>query len=121
MFPKYREKRLQKREKRLSYAEKLYEKEKDIRERENRIRNNKKLSTTKLIVLFIFVNCTVIEAYSMWIMYRLADSDALDTLISTVVGEGITFAIYAFKAAKENSVGGITYDSAIKDNSNEPK
>lgn len=70
--------------------------------------------TTKLIVAFIFINCTVVEIYSMWVMYKLADLSALYTLITAVVGESVTFITYAVKSTKENTVGGIVYDKAMK-------
>ena len=37
----------------------------------------------------------------------------LVALISAVVGEVIAFAIYALKSAKENTKGGIVYETAI--------
>jgi hypothetical protein len=55
----------------------------------------------KLIIIFIFLNCTVVEGYSMWVMYKLMDLSALYTLITAVVGETIAFAVYAAKSYKE--------------------
>ena len=39
----------------------------------------------------------------------MVDFSPIVTLISAVVGEIIGFAIYAAKAAKENTIGGIVY------------
>ena len=87
----------------------------NIKEEKRQLRKKKLPSTTKLIVAFILINCTVVEVYSMWVMFILSDLSALYTLITAVIGESITFAIYAAKSAKENSVGGIVYDKAFKE------
>ena len=61
----------------------------------------KKVSTTKLLMLFIFGNCTIVEVYSMWVMYVLGDLSALYALIGAVITESISFAIYCVKAFNE--------------------
>lgn len=102
---------------------KMWEKEKKVLEKEQKLEEEKKkyhrkkfkISTTKLIIGFILLNCTCVEIYSMWIMYKLSDLSALYTLITAVVGETISFAIYAVKATKENTVGGVTYETALRD------
>ena len=43
------------------------------------------------------------------------DFSPLITLIGAVVGEVIGFAIYSIKAAKENTKGGIVYDTAMRE------
>jgi hypothetical protein len=62
---------------------------------------------------FIFCNCTAIELYSMVAMWHFADLSALYALIGAVVGESITYISYNVKACRENTRGGITYDTAI--------
>lgn len=88
----------------------------------------KKVSTSKLLILFLFVNCTIIEIFTGWstvAMLSIAattgilDFSPLVTLIGAVVGEVIGYGIYSAKAAKENSAGGITYDLAMLDKENE--
>lgn len=64
-------------------------------------KEKKKVSTTKLLMAFIFINCTVVEAYSMWVMYTLGDLSALYALIGAVITESISFAIYCVKAFNE--------------------
>lgn len=99
----------------------MWEREREVIQMRNDLKNERnqfkkplfKPTTTKLIVAFIFINCTVVEIYSMWVMYKLADISALYSLISAVVGEAFTFAIYAAKSTKENTVGGIIYDKAL--------
>lgn len=58
----------------------------------------KKLTTTKIIMYFILINCSVIEIYSMWVMYMLQDLSALYSLIGAVVSESISYAIYCAKS-----------------------
>lgn len=55
-------------------------------------------TTTKLIMFFIFLNCTIVEIYSMVVMWYLADLSSLYALVTSVVTESISFAVYAAKA-----------------------
>jgi len=45
----------------------------------------------------------------------MPDFSPLVTLIGAVVSEVIGFAIYSIKATKENTKGGIVYDTAMKE------
>ena len=47
----------------------------------------------------------------------MIDFTPLVALIGAVVGEVFGYAIYSLKSTKENTVGGIVYDSVIKNNS----
>lgn len=73
----------------------------------NRKRNTKKdnirakRTTTKVLMYFILINCTVVEIYSMIAMYLLADLSALYSLIGAVIGESIAYAIYCCKSFHE--------------------
>ena len=104
----------------LDKMEESWEREKELilrkqaleKEKESLRPKKKKISTTKIILTFLFINCTVVEVYSMWVMYKFMDLSALYALITTVVGEVIAFAIYAVKSTKENTVGGIVYEQA---------
>lgn len=88
----------------------------------------KKISCTKLIVLFLFLNCTIIEIFTGWVTVQnillaqnfgiALDFTPLVTLVGTIVSEVFGFAVYAAKSAKENSKGGIVYDSAMRDINN---
>ena len=82
----------------------------------------KKISCTKLIILFLFVNCTLVELFTGWVIVKnlalaaagvALDLTPLTTLVGTVVAEVLGFAVYAAKATKENSKGGIVYDSTF--------
>lgn len=82
-----------------------------------------KISTSKLLILFLFLNCTAIELFTAWITIKsielvqitmmAPDFSPLITLIGAVVSEVIGFAIYSIKAAKENTKNGITYELAL--------
>lgn len=64
-------------------------------------KTKKKLTTTKVFMWFIFVNCAIIEMYSMFVMFFLGDLSALAALIGAVIGEAMTFAVYCAKAYNE--------------------
>ena len=84
----------------------------------------KKIPTTKKLMCFLFINCSLIELFTGWVTIQniaLArdmglplDFTPLVTLIGTVVGEVLSFAVYAAKSIKENTKGGIIYDSTIQ-------
>ena len=90
---------------------------------------NKKYSCTKLIILFLFINCTLVELFTGWVIVQnlllaqavgiALDFTPLTTLVGAVVAEVLGFAVYALKAAKENSKGGIVYDSTFYQYDNE--
>ena len=77
------------------------------------------MSTSKLLTLFLFLNCTTIEIFTGWVtvmnihnakeLMITPDLSPLNIIIGAVIGETIGFAIYSIKAAKENSKGGIVY------------
>lgn len=83
----------------------------------------KKFSTTKILVIFLFINCTLLELFTGWVTMEnlilardfgiAIDFTPLVTLIGIVLGEVFGFAVYAAKSAKENSVGGIVYESEM--------
>ena len=101
------------------------EKQKKIIEEKQVFFKKKKLSTSKLLILFLFLNCTAIEIFTGWVTIQsfalvpitmmAPDFSPLVTLIGAVVSEVIGFAIYSIKAAKENTKGGIVYDTAMKE------
>lgn len=85
----------------------------------------KKISTTKLLILFLFLNCTAIEIFTGYVTvmnlmlardFMIAlDFTPLVTLVGTVVTEVIGFGVYALKSMKENTCGGIIYESTMKE------
>ena len=114
-----------------------WEKEKEILEKEFSLKEDKrkfyskykkKISTSKLLIFFLFLNCTIIELFTGWVTFKsielstitamAPDFSPLVALIGAVIGEVIGFAVYAIKSTKENTVGGIVYDSALNNNNN---
>lgn len=89
--------------------------------------DKKKLTFGKLALIFLLFNCSVIEIYSMIVMFIFKDLSPLTVLISSVVGECIGLISYNVKSQKENTGPngeGITWSLALKEkeeNQNEPK
>ena len=121
------EKAVRKREKRWNVEKPLLETDCAI-EAERRYfckKEKRKISTSKLLIAFLFINCTLIELFTGWAIIKMLaivattgamiDFTPLVTLIGTVISEVIGYAIYALKSAKENSVGGIVYDKAMQE------
>lgn len=79
----------------------IYDRRREIVEIRRQMSPVKKPTTTKLVMGFIFLNCTAIEIYSMAVMYIYADLDPLYALITAVVGEAVSFAVYCAKAYNE--------------------
>ena len=59
-------------------------------------------TTTKQLMLFIVINCSVIEIYTMVVMIIFKDLSALTALISAVVSESFSFMVYCVKSYLEN-------------------
>lgn len=59
-------------------------------------------TTTKQLMLFIVVNCSIIEIYTMIVMVKFQDLSALTALISAVVSESFSFVVYCTKSYLEN-------------------
>lgn len=113
--------------------EKEWEEDKVFLEKKKKLLSDKKnffnifpkISTSKLLILFLFLNCTAIEVFTGWATVQsinlttytmmAPDFTPLVTLIGAVVSEVIGFAIYSIKAAKENTKGGLVYDKAMRE------
>lgn len=97
----------------------ILERKQKLREEKREMRKPKKMSTTKFLIGFLFINCTLVELFTGWataqslkISYATGnpmDFSPLVTLIGAVVTEVMGFAVYAVKATKENTANGITY------------
>ena len=111
----------------------ILERKQKLREEKREMRKPKKMSTTKLLVGFLFINCTIVEIFTGWataqslkISYMTGnpiDFSPLVTLIGAVVTEVMGFAVYAIKATKENTANGITYmmaQQSLNNNENDP-
>ena len=106
----------------------LIERKQKIKKEKKALKKNNKISTTKWLILFLFLNCTAVEIFTGWataqslknslITGQMVDFSPLITLIGAVVGEVMGFGIYAIKSMKENTVGGVVYATALKDGDN---
>ena len=64
----------------------------------NSKKNNDSVTASKFFMMFIIVNCSIIEIYSMISMIHFGDLSALSSLIVAVVSESISYAVYCAKA-----------------------
>lgn len=76
----------------------LYDSKREVHELKRSMLPIKMPTTTKLIVAFLFANFTVVEVFSMIAMWHFENLDALYVLITTILAEPISFAVYAAKA-----------------------
>lgn len=97
-------------------------KEQQMKEEKNEVlkkQEKRKLSTTKRLTFFLFINCTIIEIFTLYVTLKQlnigmgVDLTPLQMLITTIVGEVIAFAVYSLKSLKENTKGGIIYQTAM--------
>lgn len=114
----------------LRKKQKEWKEEKEILIEEIKIKKekeeikNKKLTMSKKIILFLFINCTLIELFTGYITLLdleiakttgIVDFTPIVTLIAAVVSEVIGFAVYAIKSTKQNMQGGIIYQSMMNE------
>ena len=86
----------------------------ELQKVKNTYKPNKKHSTTKLIAVYLFILLNIVLGFSMYMMYHLSDLTYLGVLITDIAAQVITFLIYVVKSTKENTQGGITYETAIR-------
>ncbi|MCD8013295.1 MAG: hypothetical protein LUG99_08985 [Lachnospiraceae bacterium] len=79
----------------------LYDKRLEVKMVKRSMRSFRLPTTTKIIMAFLLVNCTAVEVYSMVVMWKLQNLDALYSLITAVITESISFAVYAAKSYNE--------------------
>ena len=58
-------------------------------------------TTTKQLMFFLLINCSVVEIYSMIAIWRFGDLSALPALITAVITETISFSVYCIKSYLE--------------------
>ena len=71
-------------------------------------------STSKLIAAYLFIVLNIVLTFSMVAMWTFQDLTYLGVLVTDVAAQVLTYFIYTLKAKAENTVGGITYDMALK-------
>ena len=122
-----------KEERDITIKEHRWQREKEVLERKYKLKQKKrefkkqflpKISTSKLLILFLFINCTIIELFTGFVTLKSLDLTTLTmanpdftplvALIGAVVSEVVGYAVYALKSAKENTAGGITYEAAMR-------
>lgn len=122
-----------KEEREIIIKEHRWQREKEVLERKYKLKQEKrefkkqflpKISTSKLLILFLFINCTIIELFTGFVTLKSLDLTTLTmanpdftplvALIGAVVSEVVGYAVYALKSAKENTAGGITYETAMR-------
>lgn len=122
-----------KEEREIIIKEHRWQREKEVLERKYKLKQEKrefkkqflpKISTSKLLILFLFINCTIIELFTGFVTLKSLDLTTLTmanpdftplvALIGAVVSEVVGYAVYALKSAKENTAGGITYEAAMR-------
>ncbi len=70
-------------------------------------------STSKLMAVYLFVILNVVLIYAMVAMWHFMDFTYLGVLITDVAAQVLTYCIYAAKSVKENTVNGITFETAM--------
>ena len=75
----------------------------------------KKIATSKIVLAVMFAVCIEIIIYSQWAMYRLGDLTALITLLGIPACMTATLLSYYNKSVKENTSGGIIYETAMRE------
>ena len=122
-----------KEERDITIKEHRWQREKEALERKYKLKQEKrefkkqflpKISTSKLLIFFLFINCTIIELFTGFVTLKSLDLTTLTmanpdftplvALIGAVVSEVVGYAVYALKSAKENTAGGITYETAMR-------
>lgn len=122
-----------KEERDITIKEHRWQREKEVLERKYKLKQEKKefkkqflpkISTSKLLIFFLFINCTIIELFTGFVTLKSLDLTTLTmanpdftplvALIGAVVSEVVGYAVYALKSAKENTAGGITYETAMR-------
>ncbi len=122
-----------KEERDITIKEHRWQREKEVLEKKYKLKQEKrefkkqflpKISTSKLLILFLFINCTIIELFTGFVTLKSLDLTTLTmanpdftplvALIGAVVSEVVGYAVYALKSAKENTAGGITYEAAMR-------
>lgn len=128
----WKQKRMKKRIARWEIEKSLLQEKEKIKLEKAVISNKQektKLAFGKLLLIFLFINFTLLELFTCGITlysFSLAfaiglapDFTPLITLLGSVIGETLSFGIYCAKSKAENTKGGIIYETALKKIENE--
>ncbi len=114
-----RKKLLNKKIKKWQQEKELLIAEQQMKKERKEIRSRTKTTTSKLLTFFLFGSCTTIEIFTLVIIVKGMNmgygmtTGPLEMLISSLFTEVAGFAVYSLKAAKENTKGGIIYETAM--------
>lgn len=72
-------------------------------------------STSKLVLLIVFLMCIEILIFSQYAMLKLGDISAMYTLIGVPVALVPVCLGYFWKSKHENTASGITYEMAMRE------
>ena len=100
-------------EKAHQYAERVQQKQEIYKIKHSNDKDKKPLSFSKIAVIFIFLNCLVIELYSMVIMVVFHDLTSLGSLMMAVLGQCASLLGYFIKSGRENTASGIVYETTM--------
>jgi hypothetical protein len=127
MMMKDRKEKVEKETKLWAYEKSVLEQEQALKEDKKNFKRKgktKKMTTSKKLITFLFINCVAIEIFACYavmksieisqLMGMTTDFSPINSLIGAVIAETIGYAVYCLKSAKENTVNGITYDLAMK-------
>lgn len=126
---------LSQKEKRAEVERRRWEREKVVLQSQQQIEEERyklkkrswdvKLPFSKLLMIFLFINFTILEIFTGWVTissFTLAyaigimpDFTPLITLLGAIIGETLSFGIYSAKAKAENTKGGVVFESAMQD------
>ena len=73
-----------------------------LREMKNQCKQRKKIQTSKLFFILLFLSCFSTQVYSMFVMYHFGNLDHLSTLIGSTLAEGIGLIGYFAKSYCES-------------------
>lgn len=90
------------------------ERKRKLKEEKGKYKFKLKLpSTSKLILLVVFLLCLQIVFFCQYVILTTGDTSALYTMIGVVASSIPIVLGYYFKSKAENTSGGITYDMAM--------
>lgn len=100
--------------KKIQSNNKSKERKQKLKAEKNKYKFKFKLpSTSKLVLLVVFLLCIEIIIFSQYAMIVLGDASAMYVLIGVPTTLVPTVLAYYNKSKKENTQGGITYDMAM--------
>lgn len=74
-----------------------------------------------MIVFYLFILLNAIIIYSMIVMWKFEDLSYLSVLITDIAAQIIVSISHMIKSTKENTVGGIVFETVIREQNNIPE